>query len=47
MNGEHARLIREATVRRESMEERGEEPGRLLREVSRLPRRLGYHLGPE
>ncbi len=42
-----ARLIREAAVRRESMEERGEDPGSLLREVSRLPRRLGYHLGPE
>jgi glycine/D-amino acid oxidase-like deaminating enzyme len=42
-----ARLIREAAARRESMEERGEDPGRLLREVSRLPRRLGYHLGPD
>ena len=42
-----ARLIREAAVRRESMEERDEDPGFLLREVSRLPRRLGYHLGPE
>ena len=42
-----ARLIREAAVRRETMEERGEEPGSVLREVSRLPRRLGYHLGPE
>ena len=42
-----ARLIREAAVRRESMEERGEKPGFVLRELSRLPRRLGYHLGPE
>jgi hypothetical protein len=42
-----ARLIREAAVRRESIEERGRTPGRLLREVSRLPRRLGYHLGPD
>jgi glycine/D-amino acid oxidase-like deaminating enzyme len=42
-----ARLIREAAVRRETIEERGEDPGLLLREVSRLPRRLGYHLGPE
>jgi glycine/D-amino acid oxidase-like deaminating enzyme len=42
-----ARLIREAAARRESMEERGEDPGRLLRELSRLPRRLGYHLGPD
>ena len=42
-----ARLIREAAARRESMEERGEDPGRLLRELSRLPRRFGYHLGPD
>ena len=42
-----ARLIREAAVRRESMEEHGRDPGRLLRAVSRLPRRLGYHLGPD
>ena len=42
-----ARLIREAAARRESMEERGERPGRVLREVSRLSRRMGYHLGPE
>ena len=42
-----ARLIREATVRRESMEEGGREAGSFLREVSRLPRRLGYHLGPD
>jgi hypothetical protein len=41
-----ARLVREAAARRESMEERGEDPGILLRELSRLPRRLGYHLGP-
>ena len=42
-----ARLIREAAVRRESREERLEPPGRLVRELSRLPRRIGYHLGPE
>jgi glycine/D-amino acid oxidase-like deaminating enzyme len=42
-----ARVIREAAIRRESMEERGEDPGFVLREVSRLARRLGYHLGPE
>jgi glycine/D-amino acid oxidase-like deaminating enzyme len=42
-----ARLIREAAVRRESIEEGGREAGPLLREVSRLPRRLGYHLGPD
>jgi glycine/D-amino acid oxidase-like deaminating enzyme len=42
-----ARLIREAAVRRETLEERGRDPGFVLREVSRLPRRIGYHLGPE
>lgn len=42
-----ARLVREAAARRESMEERGESPSRLLRELSRLPRRIGYHLGPD
>ena len=42
-----ARLVREAAVRRETLEERGDEPGAVLREVSRLPRRFGYHLGPE
>ena len=42
-----ARLIREAAVRRESLEEAGREPGTALRELSRLSRRLGYHLGPD
>jgi glycine/D-amino acid oxidase-like deaminating enzyme len=42
-----ARLIREAAVRRESIEERGGRPGAVLRELSRLPRRIGYHLGPD
>lgn len=42
-----ARLIREAAVRRETREERGEDPGFMLREMSRLPRRIGYHLGPD
>ena len=42
-----ARLIREAAVRRETLEEDGRDPGPILREVSRLPRRFGYHLGPE
>ena len=42
-----ARVVREAIVRTELAEERGERPPRLLRELSRLPRRLGYHLGPE
>jgi glycine/D-amino acid oxidase-like deaminating enzyme len=41
-----ARVIREAMIRREDAEEAGRRPGRILRELSRLPRRLGYHLGP-
>ncbi|HEX7173541.1 MAG TPA: FAD-binding oxidoreductase [Candidatus Limnocylindria bacterium] len=41
-----ARMIREAMIRREDAEEAGRPPGRLLRELSRLPRRVGYHLGP-
>lgn len=42
-----ARAVREAIVRTEGAEERGEPPSRVLRVVSRLPRRMGYHLGPE
>ncbi len=42
-----ARLIREAAVRRETAEERGQSVGPLTRELSRISRRLGYHLGPE
>ena len=42
-----ARVFREATARRERTEEAGRQPARLIREISRIPRRLGYHLGPE
>jgi glycine/D-amino acid oxidase-like deaminating enzyme len=42
-----ARLIREAMVQRETAEERGGSAGVVARELSRLPRRLGYHLGLE
>ena len=42
-----ARIVREAIVRTESAEERGVRPGMMMRQLSRLPRRLGYHLGPE
>ncbi len=42
-----ARIVREAIVRTESAEERGERPGPVVRQLSRLPRWLGYHLGPE
>lgn len=42
-----ARILREALVRREDGEEDGREAGWALRELTRLPRRLGFHLGPE
>lgn len=42
-----AYLIRETASRRESREERGEPVGRVTLELSRISRRLGYHLGPE
>ncbi len=42
-----ARVVRDAIVRREAAEERGEPVSRLLREVTRLPRRMGYHLSPD
>jgi glycine/D-amino acid oxidase-like deaminating enzyme len=41
-----ARMLREAMVRREDAEEAGRRPPWWLRELTRLPRRLGYHLGP-
>jgi hypothetical protein len=34
-------------VRREAAEEDGRPPPRLAVAISRIPRRLGYHLGPE
>jgi glycine/D-amino acid oxidase-like deaminating enzyme len=42
-----ARAIREAIVRCELAEEAGRRPGRVVAALSRVPRRLGYHLGPE
>ena len=42
-----ARVFREAMVRREAAEEGGRSPSRIVRAISRIPRRLGYHLGPE
>jgi glycine/D-amino acid oxidase-like deaminating enzyme len=42
-----ARVVREAIVRRESAEERDEPVPAVLREVTRLPRRMGYHLSPD
>ncbi len=41
-----ARLLREAMVRREDIEERGEPAAWWLRQLTAVPRRLGYHLGP-
>jgi glycine/D-amino acid oxidase-like deaminating enzyme len=41
-----ARVMREAMILREDGEERGQRPAWWLRELTRLPRRLGYHLGP-
>jgi glycine/D-amino acid oxidase-like deaminating enzyme len=41
-----ARILREAMIRREDAEEVGRSPNLLARALSRLPRRLGYHLGP-
>jgi glycine/D-amino acid oxidase-like deaminating enzyme len=40
-----ARIVREATVRREQAEEAGRGTNPLYRELTRLPRRFGYHLG--
>lgn len=40
-----ARVVREAIVRREQLEEQGRSVNPILREVTRLPKRLGYHLG--
>jgi glycine/D-amino acid oxidase-like deaminating enzyme len=42
-----ARVVREAIVRREAAEERGDSVSPVLRELTRLARRLGYHLSPD
>lgn len=42
-----ARIMREAMIRREDLEEQGRRAPWWLRELTRIPRRLGYHLGPE
>jgi glycine/D-amino acid oxidase-like deaminating enzyme len=47
LRGAGARVFREAMARRERTEEGGGTPSRLVREISRIPRRLGYHLGPD
>jgi glycine/D-amino acid oxidase-like deaminating enzyme len=40
-----ARIVRDALVRRETLEDRGGRSNLALRELTRLPRRFGYHLG--
>ena len=42
-----ARVLREALIRREDGEEEGRHAGVALRTLTSLPRRLGFHLGPE
>jgi glycine/D-amino acid oxidase-like deaminating enzyme len=42
-----ARVVREAVVRRESAEAAGLTAHPLVRGITRLPRRFGYHLGPD
>jgi glycine/D-amino acid oxidase-like deaminating enzyme len=42
-----ARAFREAILRREIAEDAGRRPNRLVAAISRLPRRFGYHLGPD
>jgi glycine/D-amino acid oxidase-like deaminating enzyme len=42
-----ARTFREAMVRREAAEEAERRPNRLVHAITRIPRLLGYHLGPE
>jgi glycine/D-amino acid oxidase-like deaminating enzyme len=41
-----ARMLREAMVRREDAEELGRSPSRIFLALSRVPRWLGYRLGP-
>ena len=40
-----ARIVREALVRRDETEDRGERPGALVRLAARAPRLLGYRMG--
>jgi glycine/D-amino acid oxidase-like deaminating enzyme len=47
VRGLGARVFREAMVRRDAAEEDGRRPPWIAAAVSRIPRRLGYHLGPE
>ncbi|MDQ4034982.1 MAG: FAD-binding oxidoreductase [Chloroflexota bacterium] len=42
-----ARIVREALIRQDELADDGRRAGPLVRELSRLPRRLGYRLGPD
>jgi hypothetical protein len=42
-----AQVFREAMTRREQAEERGRRVGPLVRQLTLMPRRFGYPLGPE
>jgi glycine/D-amino acid oxidase-like deaminating enzyme len=42
-----AAVVRRAMIAKETAEEQGRKPGRLVSELARMPRRMGYLLGPE
>ena len=42
-----AMVVRRAMIAKETAEERGREPGFLTMQLARMPRRMGYLLGPE
>ena len=42
-----AMVVRRAMIAKETAEERGREPGFLTLQLARMPRRMGYLLGPE
>lgn len=42
-----AAVVRRAMIAKETAEERGREPGVLVSQLARIPRRMGYLLGPD
>jgi hypothetical protein len=42
-----AHIVREAVIRWERAVDHGDRTGRIVDLVAHLPRRMGYHLGPE
>lgn len=42
-----AAVVRQAMIAKETAEERGRKPGLLVSELARMPRRMGYLLGPD